>query len=122
MQEVQETTSNNSGSTIRKEVVAALRAVDISKINLDTAYQFRVTDSGTIEGTATDVFDWYKVVYPTWYMVYYPVHYPTWTQTQYADTTRKALDIVKKLKDRKLLKVKNVKDFIDIVDIVRKTL
>ena len=97
-----------------------MQSIDTNKINLDTAYKFSVGDDWRIQGSQTDVFEWYRVVYPDWYMVY--PGYQAWTQVKYIDSTQKAMDIVQELREKKLLRVKTVKEFIDIVDIVRKRL
>ena len=71
------------------------------------------------DGTNYDLTEWYTTTYPGWYTYYYPI-YPAWTEKVYVDSTQRAMEVVKELMEKKLLNIKTVKDFIDIVDIVRK--
>lgn len=99
-----------------------------NKITLDSAYKFEIASTGdgsegsaanyTIKETGQQVYDWYNGIYSGWWMTY--PGYGGWTQVQFVDTTKKAMEIAKELMDRKLVTMRNVKDFIDLVDIIRK--
>jgi len=93
-------------------------------VTLQNAENFNVscndiTTTWQIDGTRDNLLQWYSDNYPTWFHYYVP-YYPAWSQTVYVDATEKAMEVVKELMSKKLLNVKTVKDFIDIVDIIRK--
>ena len=92
----------------------------LKSITITNGANYGVGQNYQIDGTGTYVDEWYKTVYPGWY-IQYP-GYAMWTQTRYVDCTERAMKIAKELMDKKLVAIKNVSDFINLVDIIRKNM
>lgn len=101
---------------------------------VDNSYKDAVPNAlGTIMTTAGAANATY--IYPNtqklslwdyWSDHYYPwvikESYPVWMQERSMDKGKQAFELVKALMDKKLLKVDSVKDFVEAMDVVLKTI
>lgn len=93
----------------------------ISSICMGNGANYNVAgENYVIDGTQTPVVQWYQTVYPGWYMQY--PGYSMWTQVEFIDFTKKAMDIANELMKKNLVNIKTVGMYVEMIDVIRKNL
>lgn len=77
-------------------------------------------DSNSLQIDGNTTSNVYQSCWDYWQNCYYPYviqpSYPVYIQERSLDRGKKAFEIIKILKDKKLIKVEKVSDFIDLMD------